>query len=179
MKRFPFSSVLLIAALAAGCTEQGLLPVSPAAPISAAGTEARKFSDLAVTTTIEDAGAPDISSDGSGPYINGVQGVRSVLAENAYNGLKWGDWQFDTFGSTARKVGHSFDADDAVQPGDPNSVVPADPPYWGAQTLKSRITVKCTALNKSMLTMTAGASMTCPLRSGTEVPPLPAAAPPG
>jgi hypothetical protein len=159
------AGVLALATLA--CSQEGAERSTPASPIAPDETAARPQQDINVTTIVGDVdgnGLPtDISSDGLGPYLHGVSGVNSVLTANGYNGIKFGDWQFDTNSSTARSVGHRFDADDAVQPGDPHYVVAANPPFWGTQTLRSRVTVKCTALFKSVLTMTAGSSVTCPL----------------
>lgn len=122
---------------------------------------------IPVTTIISDVDAnglpTDIGSDGLGPYPHGANGVTSYLTSNGYNGIAFGDWQFDAYASTTRLVSHSFDAEDAVQPGDPRYTAPANPPFWGTQLLTSRVTVKCTLINKSMLTMAAGATITCPL----------------
>ena len=122
---------------------------------------------IPVTTNIDDVDAnglpADIGSDGLGPYPHGVNAVTSYLTSNGYNGIAFGDWQFDALASTARLVSHSFDEEDAVQPGDPHYTAPANPPFWGTLNLTSRVTVKCTLINKSMLTMAAGATMTCPL----------------
>jgi hypothetical protein len=120
-----------------------------------------------VTTYFSDtdsAGNPaDMTSDGQGGYHDGVDGVTSFLTTNGYNGIVWGDWQFTTFNSTTRTVGHVFDTAEAVQPGDSHYQAPANPPFLGTQQLSSHAEVKCTLLNRSMLTMTAGSSFTCPL----------------
>ncbi len=124
-------------------------------------------SNIPLTTYFSDldsSGLPaDIASDGLGAYSDGVAGVTSFLTTNGYNGIVWGDWQFDTYSSTTRAVNHSLDAADAVQPGDPHYTVTANPPFWGTQNLKSHIEVKCTLINNDMLTMAAGSSFTCPL----------------
>ena len=123
--------------------------------------------NISVTTSFSDtdsAGNPaDITSDGIGAYHDNVDGVTSFLTTNGYNGIVWGDWQFGTFNSTARKVGHGFDMADAVQPGDPHFTAAANAPFLGYQDLSSHVEVKCTLLNRSMLTMTAGSSFSCPL----------------
>jgi hypothetical protein len=125
-------------------------------------------SNISVTTYFSDTdsgGNPSwISSDGSGAYHDGVDGVMSILTTNGYNGILWGDWQFDTLGG-ARTVGHLFDMAGAVLPGDPHYTAPANPPYLGTQNLNSRVQVKCTLLNSDMLTMNAGSSFTCPLHN--------------
>jgi hypothetical protein len=141
----------------------GLIAVLP----ESSGGAPPRSNHIPVTTYISDtdsAGNPTcIGSDGSGAYLNGVGGVSSILAENGYNGIKWGDWQLDTNSATARKVGHSFDMADAVLPGDPHYQAPATPPWLGNQLLKGKTEVKCSFVNRDMLTMTAGSSFTCPL----------------
>ena len=107
--------------------------------------------------------AADIASDGLGAYHDNVDGVTSILTCNGYNGIKLGDWQFNSYNSTTRNVSYSFDADDAVQPGDPHYQAPANPPFWGPQLHLTHMEVKCTAIHNDMLTMAAGDSFTCPL----------------
>ncbi len=127
-----------------------------------------RFQHISVTTIIQDAATGPhniIESDGQGSYTNG-NGVGSILTENGYNGIPWGDWQFQTYDSTTRKVNHRFDLADAVQPGDPHYQAPAVFPWpetENPQLLPSRITVKCTLLGKNMLTMAAGDGITCPM----------------
>ena len=117
-----------------------------------------------VISSVDANGLPaDIASDGLGPYTHGAGGVVSWLTSNGYNGIAFGDWWLDTYASTSRFANHSLDPEDAVQPGDPHYTAPANPPFWGTQTLTSRLTVKCTFINRSMLTMTAGSSFTCPM----------------
>ncbi|HEY6930134.1 MAG TPA: hypothetical protein VJA66_10695 [Thermoanaerobaculia bacterium] len=124
-------------------------------------------SDIPVTTIISDADSNGLSviigSDGLGPYLNGVDGVTSVLSAAAYNGLGNGDWQFNKANSTIRVSNYTFNQADAVQPGDPHYQAPANPPYWGSQLHMSHMEVKCTAVFNSMLTMAAGTTFTCPL----------------
>jgi len=158
---------MLLAAATVACTNEGQVLSSPAAPTAANGTEAKPPGDLAVTTVIENVdstGLPaDLSNDGLGPYVNGAGGVRSVLAANAFNNLTFGDWQFGATSATGRKVGHSLDPDDAIQPGDPAYLVPSNPPFWGTQVVPAQLQVMCTQQNHSMLAMAAGASFTCGL----------------
>jgi hypothetical protein len=85
------------------------------------------------------------------------------LTPNGYNGLQYGDWKFSTYNSTTRGVTHSFDQDDAVLPGDSHYTAPANPPFWGTQTLPSNLQLQCTILSRGLLTMTAGSSQTCGL----------------
>jgi hypothetical protein len=132
----------------------------------AGGISTGRDCHIPVTTIISDVdvnGLPaDVRSDGLGPYPHNGNGVSSFLTDNGYNRVDW-DWQFDAYASTFRFVNHSFDPEDAVQPGDSHYTAPANPPFWGTQPLTSRITVKCTLLSHNMLTMTAGSSFTCPL----------------
>jgi hypothetical protein len=125
---------------------------------------------IPVTTIIGDTDSNgltvDIGSDGQGPYPHNVAGVTSWLTSNGYNGIAYGDWQFSTVNSTTRTVGQGFAQGDAVQLGDPhaqNPFVAANPPYWGMFDYPGHIEVKCTLVNRNMLTMTAGSSFTCPL----------------
>jgi hypothetical protein len=162
--------VVLLIVVTVACAQSELIPSSPVVPTGADGTGAKSQRDVPVTTTIETVdgnGLPaDLSSDGLGAYVHNVSGVKSILTANVYNGLTHGDWQFGTTGSTVRKVGHSFDSEDAVQPGDPRFLVPADPPYWGTQSLEQvNLAVACTLLNRRMSTMTAGMSFTCPMHN--------------
>lgn len=149
------------------CSELGPGATSPLAPASQS-QEARASSDIPVTTYIESLdgnGLPaDTLSDGLGPYFHNTGGVRSVLTANVYNGLTHGDWQFSS-GTSGRKFGIAFDLEDAVQPGEPAYLVPATPPYWGAQNVQGDIKIACTFVNRSMKTMTVGAFFECPLNN--------------
>ncbi len=144
---------------------------------TASGAKPPTCTDLPVTTNVDDvdpAGNPyTIASDGKGSYFNGVDYVMSILTCNGYNGVKNGDWQFNKpvtvkvhgvdVRQNLRDMGVSLNVTDAVQPGDPHYTAPATPPFWGTETRYAYAEVKCTMLNKSMLTMTAGTAMTCPL----------------
>ena len=166
-------SVLVFAAGGLACSESGQRVSSPAAPTGLDGTAAKPNSDLSVTTIIENVDAngftADLTNDGLGPYSNGVDAVRSVLAAAANNGLTHGDWQFSVPASSARKVGIALDLEDAVQPGEPAYLVPATPPFWGTRLLPADGKVKCTAMGNSMIAMTAGATFTCPLLNSFDV----------
>ena len=84
------------------------------------------------------------------------------LTSNGYNGIAYGDWQF-LKGPTG-SISYSFGmSGEAVLIGDPHYTAPANPPFSGTQALVGRMEVKCTLLSKSMLTMTAGSTITCPL----------------
>jgi hypothetical protein len=144
------------------------------APITLGGPPAKKASDISVTTMVGDfdpsGNLYTISSDGGGSYFNGVDGVMSILTANGYNGIANGDWQFNKpttqKGKTVyslRKMGVSLNPSDAIVPGDPHYTAPANPPFWGTQILNAYSEVKCTLLNKSMLTMAANTAMTCPM----------------
>jgi hypothetical protein len=144
------------------------------APIILAGPPAKKASDISVTTTVGDVDPNGnhytISSDGGGSYFNGAEGVISILTANGYNGIANGDWQFNKpttqRGKTVyslRKMGVSLNPADAILPGDPHYTAAANPPFWGTQILNAYSEVKCTALNKSMLTMAVNTAMTCPM----------------
>jgi len=105
-----------------------------------------------------------VADDGLGAYAQGVDGVTSWLTENGYNRIAFGDWQFGVYDSPSRVVNESLLLEDALQPGDPNYTAPASPPFgFGTQASKAHIEVKCTLLNRTMLTMTAGQTFTCPM----------------
>jgi hypothetical protein len=128
---------------------------------------------IPVTTIISDIDANGLSatiaSDG-GSYVQGANGVASWLTSNGYNGIAFGDWQFGVYDSPSRRVNESILAEDAVQPGDPNYTAPANPPFgFGTQLTKAHVEVKCTLVNRSMLTMTPGQTFTCPLPNRFDV----------
>jgi hypothetical protein len=178
------NGLVLFVAIVAGCSDPGSVrtpsmpsessPLGRSTVLAGSGavarTQGKPLSNLSVTTSISSVvgdGAPaDITNDGFGSYPDGVNGVTSILTTNGYNGIAYGDWQFDTKSSVSRGVGESLDMDDAVQPGDPHFTVLANPPFWGTQVVKAKVEVECTFLNKSMLTMAAGASITCGLING-------------
>src|ERR1044071_6740574 len=124
-------------------------------------------SNISITTAIADldpiGSSYDIASDGSGAYANNVAGVTTFLTTNVYNGLTYGDWQFDTYSSTARRVTLTFTAAKAAQPDDPAYTAPANPPFWGTSGVLAHIEDKCTFVKRNMLTMTAGTRFSCPL----------------
>jgi hypothetical protein len=129
---------------------------------------------IPVTTIISDIDANGfpaaIASDGLGSYVHGVNGVTSWLTSNGYNGIAFGDWQFGVLDSPTRIVNQSLLVEDAVQPGDVHYTAPASPPFgFGTQAAKSHVEVKCTLVNRSMLTMTAGQTFTCPLPNRFDV----------
>jgi hypothetical protein len=133
--------------------------------MATSGFAARPAPDIPVTTTLADfdpTGAPYyVHSDGGGAYANGVDSVHSVLLANGYNHILYGDWRLDASNSTVRTIGLTFDAGNAVQPGDPGYQAPANPPYWGTGYLPARLGNKCTQENHDMLSMKAGDSFPC------------------
>ena len=121
-----------------------------------------------VTTYIAEVDASGlpatISCDGLGAYAQGVDGVTSWLTENGYNRIAFGDWQFGVYDSPSRLLSENLQSEDTVQPGDSHYTAPANPPFgFGIQASKAHIEVKCTLVNRSMFTMTAGQTFTCPL----------------
>jgi hypothetical protein len=127
---------------------------------------AGNITTIPLTTKVTDFDATgvayDVQSDGLGSYLDNVSVVTTFLTSNGYNHIQYGDWQFDTYSSTVRKVNLSLDTNDAVQPGDPHYTAPANPPFWGSKLVIAHIEDKCTLVNNDMLTMTAGSAFTCP-----------------
>jgi hypothetical protein len=128
---------------------------------------------ISVTTEVIDldpSGNPyTISSDGGGSYLNGADGVTSILTANTYNCVPTGDWQFNkpfsVKGKTtysSRRMGVSLNTSDAIVPGDPHYTAPANPPFWGTQVLRSYAEVKCSLVYVSMMTMAPNTAVTCP-----------------
>jgi hypothetical protein len=124
-------------------------------------------SNISITTIIADLDPSglsyDVTSDGSGLYADNVAAVTTLLTPNVYNGLTYGDWQFDTYSSTTRRLTLTFSPAKAAQPGDPAYTAPANPPFWGTSIVLAHIEDKCTFVRRNMLTMTAGSRSTCPL----------------
>jgi hypothetical protein len=122
--------------------------------------------NLQVITEISDLdsnGLPStIASDSQGTYLDGGDGVSSILTSNVCNGLTWGDWRFDAQAST-RTVTESFFHEDAIGSDDPHYQADANPPYWGSAPQHVWMNVQCTCTGKSMYTMTKDTSITCPL----------------
>lgn len=126
-------------------------------------------SNLSVTTTFASTDASgtitDIQSDGLGSYFDGVGGVTSFLTTNGYNGQIWGDWQFGTLNSTARKVSISFV--NPIQPASGGTTVPTPP--FTIKNVIAHIEDKCTQISNgtggwnNMYQMTAKQTFQCPL----------------
>jgi hypothetical protein len=123
---------------------------------------ARPPSNLPITTIFPNMDASgaiaDIQSDGLGSYFDGVEAVTSFLTTNGYNGIVWGDWQFGTLNSTARKVSLSFA--NPIQVGNGGTAIP-NPPFI-LKNVTAHIEDKCTQISNDMLTMSAGQTFPCP-----------------
>lgn len=126
-------------------------------------TGPQRLSNLPITATfanLDTSGVvTDIQSDGGGPYLNGVGGVTSFLTTNGYNGIVWGDWQFDALSSTTRLVTISFANPIPVTNG--GTAVP-NPPF-PIKNVHAHIEDKCTQISNDMITMSANQTFACPL----------------
>ena len=133
--------------------------------VATAAFAAKPVSDLPVTAYLADYDTSNtpycVQSDAFGAYLNGVSSVSSILVANGYNHITWGDWRLDLSTSTARTARITFSTANAVQPGDPGYLAPANPPFWGTQFEAARMENKCTQDNHDMLTMKAGDSFQC------------------
>jgi len=122
-----------------------------------------KVSNLSITATFANADASgvmaDIQSDGLGSYLNGVGSVTSFLTTNGYNGIVWGDWQFDALSSTTRLVNLSFA--NPIQVANGGTATP-NPPFT-IQNVRAHIEDKCTQIFLDMITMSANQKFQCPL----------------
>ncbi|HLY62100.1 MAG TPA: hypothetical protein VKV95_15270 [Terriglobia bacterium] len=123
-------------------------------------------SDLPITNTLADFDATGTSyfvqSDGLGAYHNGVADVISILVANGYNHIVWGDWRLDLLSSSSpRKMGITLSTSNAVQPGDPGYMAPANPPFWGTSFEEVRAETKCSEENHDMMTMKPGDKFNC------------------
>jgi hypothetical protein len=118
--------------------------------------------NLPLTTNLESTDAlgavGDIQSDGLGSYLDGVDAITSFLTSNGYNGIVWGDWQFDALNSTTRKVSLSFANPIPVDQG---GTAAPNPPFV-IDNVVAHIEDKCTQISYDMLTMTAGQTFPCP-----------------
>ena len=123
-------------------------------------------SNIPVTSYLSDSGPTgvpySVQSDRLGAYLNGVQGVGSILTANTYHSLPPGDWQLDVLSSATRNITVTLSSANAVQPGQPGYQAPANPPFWGTRTLPGHIEDKCTAIYNDLLTMSAGQTFQCP-----------------
>ena len=104
-----------------------------------------------------------VQSDKLGAYKNGINSVVSILVANGYNGIPYGDWRLDLQASSVHTVAITFSAANAVQPGDPGYITPANPQWWGTQNNAVRTETKCTLISTrhsilSLATRHSGAS---------------------
>jgi hypothetical protein len=122
-----------------------------------------KLSNLPITATYASTDASgavtDIQSDGLGSYLNGVGGVTSFLTTNGYNGIVWGDWQFDALSSATRRVSISFA--NPIQVASGGTAIP-NPPFE-IKNVNAHIEDKCTQINNNMITMAVHQTLQCPL----------------
>jgi hypothetical protein len=106
----------------------------------------QRLSNLPITATFASADASgamaDIQSDGLGSYFNGVGGVTSFLTTNGYNGIVWGDWQFDALSSTTRLVSISFAS--PIQVANGGTAIP-NPPFT-IKNVRAHVEDKCTQI---------------------------------
>jgi hypothetical protein len=109
-----------------------------------------------------------IQSDGLGLYTNNLTtykgqttGTNSVLMANVCGSLPNGDRLLETSLDT-RKVKITFDSTNAIQPGDPNYVVPAQ--FFGPinSTFRNMNTCTC-GTGQSMYAMAANTKIFCPM----------------
>jgi hypothetical protein len=118
---------------------------------------------IPITSTFTDfdrTGASyDVRSDGQGSYSNGVAGVTTFLTSNGYNGIAYGDWQFDALNSTTRMVNLSFA--NPIQVANGGTAIP-NPPFT-IKNVRAHIEDKCTQIFNDMITMTTNQTFQCPL----------------
>jgi hypothetical protein len=132
-----------------------------------------KAVDIPVTQQISDSDVNSVpyyvQSDGLGVYTHTLvtskgktTGTNSVLMENVCGGLVNGDRLLDQNFDAVRKVKVTFDQNNAIQPGDPNYVVPAQ--FFGTITSAARFMNKCTCgAGLSMYTMPENTQIYCPM----------------
>lgn len=135
--------------------------------IAAAATPPKKPADMPVTTYVSDVdplgAAYTLQSDGLGAYLNATDGVLSVLMANVYNNLYNGDWEADASGSSVRRVAVTLAPLNAIPSTEAGYTVPPNPPFWGTAMEAVRVIDSCTKYGKNVLTMSPGATMTCPV----------------
>ena len=123
----------------------------------------QRTSNLPITATFANADASgaiaDIQSDGLGSYFDGVGGMTSFLTTNGYNGIVWGDWQFDALNSTTRLVSISFA--NPIQVASGGTAIP-NPPFT-IKNVSAHIEDKCTQIFNDMISMSANQTFQCPL----------------
>ena len=131
-----------------------------------------KAVDIPITQEISDVDSSSvpyyIQSDGLGLYTHTLvtskgktTGTNSILMSNVCGGLTNGDRLLETTTDT-RKAKVTFDQTNAIQPGDPNYVVPAQ--FFGTIESTFRFMNKCTCgTGQSMYTMPANTQIYCPM----------------
>jgi hypothetical protein len=123
----------------------------------------QRTSNLPITATFANADASaaiaDIQNDGLGSYSDGVGGVTTFLTTNGYNGIVWGDWQFDALNSTTRMVSIGFA--NPIQVANGGTAIP-NPPFT-IKNVRAHIEDKCTQIFNDMITMAANQTFQCPL----------------
>jgi hypothetical protein len=131
--------------------------------VTAFAKGSQRLSNLPITATFADTDTSgvvaDVQSDGQGSYFNGVGGVTSFLTTNGYNGIVWGDWQFDALNSPTRMVNISFAHSISVANG--GTAVPTPP--FTIKNVRAHIEDKCTQISNNMITMSANHTFVCPL----------------
>lgn len=110
-----------------------------------------------------------IQSDGLGIYLHTfvkikgqTTGTNSVLMENVCGGLYNGDRLLETTFDSVRKMKVTLDQTNAIQPGDPNYIVPAQ--FFGTINSSVRFMNTCTCgAGLSMYAMPANTQIYCPM----------------
>jgi hypothetical protein len=126
-----------------------------------AGKPVRDISVTHIIFDYDDNNIPySIQSDGYGPYINGVNKDASILTY-----INYADriLQNGVIGDFIRTVAVTFSLENAVQPGDPGYVAPANPPVWGTIHDGVRFMNKCYGTSIGFLPMQAGQKIICPM----------------
>jgi len=148
-------------------TMAAALAVAALAQGTATATAGRKPADIPVRTyasdTVGNAAFYTIQSDALGAYVNGNDGVVSVLMANVYNNLYNGDWELDASASNVRRLAITLGPENAAGITEAGYTVPPKPPFWGTSLVGARVIDKCTEFGSSLLTMVPGASITCPV----------------
>jgi hypothetical protein len=139
-----------------------------------------KAVDIPVTQEIFDADGNSvpyyIQSDGLGVYTHTLvtskgktTGTNSILMSNVCGGLTNGDRLLETTTDAVRKVKVTLDQTNAIQPGDPNYLVPAQ--FFGTITSTVRFMNKCTCgAGQNMYTMPANTQIYCPMHVRMNAP---------
>jgi hypothetical protein len=142
-------------------------------PFAIAAGKPPKPVDIPITQQISDTDVNSvpymIQSDGLGNYTHTAitnkgktTGTVSVLMENVCGGLYNGDRLLDQAAESVRKIKVTFDQNNAIQPGDPNYILPAQ--FFGTVNGTARFMNKCTCgAGQNMYTMPANTQIYCPM----------------